>query len=154
MTHIARKTSCILGLLVLVLLFIVSASFVSADTSRARGGQNPGEDRRGAALTKVLETLENVVPEQAQSPEAVADALARETGNNTEEDTEDESGGSPAPEANANANTHGNNGGAESGNGGNGGNANPGGLVRAGSVVSNATAVNAINTVIVRIHLR
>jgi len=32
-----------------------------------------------------------------------------------------------------------------------GGNAAPGGLVRAGNVVSNATAVNALNTTVVRI---
>ena len=44
-----------------------------------------------------------------------------------------------------------NNGGAQGGDGGSGGNAAPGGLVRAGDVVSNATAVNAINTTIVRI---
>lgn len=43
------------------------------------------------------------------------------------------------------------NGGASAANGGNGGNAGPGGLVRSGDVVTNATAVNMINTVIVRI---
>lgn len=48
----------------------------------------------------------------------------------------------------------GSNGGASGGNGGNGGNAAPGGLVRAGSVVSNANAVNVINTNIVRIGSR
>lgn len=45
----------------------------------------------------------------------------------------------------------GNNGGATTGNGGNGGNSSPGGLVRAGSVVSNATAINMLNVNIVRI---
>lgn len=44
-----------------------------------------------------------------------------------------------------------NNGGASTGNGGNGGNGGLGGLVRTGNVVSNASAVNALNTTIVRV---
>lgn len=47
-----------------------------------------------------------------------------------------------------------NNGGASSGNGGDGGSASPGGLVRAGNVVSNATALNMLNVNIVRISSR
>ncbi len=50
----------------------------------------------------------------------------------------------------------GNNGGATAGNGGNGGdggNAAAGGLVRAGNVVSNSTALNVINATIVRISI-
>ena len=46
------------------------------------------------------------------------------------------------------------NGGAQGGNGGSGGTSANGGLIRAGSVVSNSTAVNAINTNIIRISLR
>lgn len=45
----------------------------------------------------------------------------------------------------------GSNGGARGGNGGNGGGGSTGGVVRAGSVVSNANAVNVLNTIIVRI---
>lgn len=50
-----------------------------------------------------------------------------------------------------------NNGGVTAGNGGDGGNgggAGAGGLVRAGNTVSNATALNAINTTIIRISAR
>lgn len=69
--------------------------------------------------------------------------------------------GSPGDSAPESVNTNGggeggNNGGASSGNGGdggNGGNASPGGLVRAGDVVTNATALNAINVNILRISL-
>lgn len=46
------------------------------------------------------------------------------------------------------------NGGSGGGNGGNGGAAAEGGLVRAGSVVTHSTAVNVINTNIVRISNR
>lgn len=69
--------------------------------------------------------------------------------------------GTPAPQANGlgeeeNGNAEdvgsGNgNGGASAGNGGNGGNGGVGGLVRAGSVVSNAHALNILNTTIVRV---
>ncbi len=44
-----------------------------------------------------------------------------------------------------------NNGGVSTGNGGNGGNGGTGGIVRSGSVVSNVTVVNALNTTVVRI---
>lgn len=45
----------------------------------------------------------------------------------------------------------GQNGGASSGNGGNGGSASAGGVVVSGNVVSNAHAVNRLNSVLVRI---
>ena len=69
--------------------------------------------------------------------------------------TERNEGNSPttsSPPENANENGVDNaNGGASSGGGGNGGAAAAGGLVRAGSVVSNANALNMLNTVILRI---
>jgi len=61
------------------------------------------------------------------------------------------SAGNPIGNSTSSNGAGGGNGGVNSGDGGNGGNAGTGGLVRAGSVVSNATAVNALNTTIVRI---
>ena len=62
----------------------------------------------------------------------------------------EEGGGTGSTNANENAGDN-SNGGASGGSGGGGGSAAPGGSVRAGSSVSNATAVNVINTVIVRV---
>ena len=70
------------------------------------------------------------------------------------QDDEEDTTAASLPE-NANENAQNNaNGNAQGGNGGNGGTSAPGGLIRAGSTVSNSTAVNAINTNIVRINLR
>lgn len=68
-------------------------------------------------------------------------------GSESEEDAENSSLGKVTSNGNSNGN-------ASGGNGGNGGNSSPGGLVRAGSVVSNSNAVNVINTNIVRISTR
>ena len=127
------------GVFYAIAVFIaVSFALTSfADASHGRGAQSAGESRRTETLTRVLSILEENVPEQAQSPEAVAAALANDVGNNS-----------------AGQGSSGNNGGTSAGNGGNGGNSSPGGLVQAGNVVSNSTALNAINTVIVRISLR
>lgn len=75
-------------------------------------------------------------------------------GGNAEGTEEGEQGTQSLPEeANENGTNH-ENGGAQGGEGGNGDNSSPGGLVRAGSVVSNSNAVNVINTNIVRISTR
>ena len=133
MTNTLTRKETITGLLFAALFIsILIPSFAFAD-SRGRGVQSAGENRRTETLTRVLAILEENVPEQAESPEAVAEALANEPGTNS---------------------SSGNNGGTTAGNGGNGGNSSPGGLVKAGNVVSNSTAINAINTVIVRISLR
>ena len=120
--------------LAFVIIFFSLTSFAFAD-SRGRGVQSASESRRTETLTRVLTILEENVPEQANSPEAVAEALTNEPGNSS-------------------AQGSGNNGGMPDGNGGNGGNSSPGGLVKAGGAVSNSTAINAINTVILRISLR
>jgi len=112
---------------------LILTSFTFAD-SRARSEGS----RRVPTLTNVITKLETKVPEESNAPEAVAEALANEPGNDS---TEEEEGS-------------GNNGGTTAGGGGNGGNSSPGGLVKAGGVVSNSTALNAINTVILRISLR
>src|SRR3989344_7805111 len=119
------------AVLAFVIIFFALTSFTFAD-SRARS-----ESRRAPSLTRVLTILEEHVPEQAQSPEVVAEVLANEPGNSSEEE-----------------NGSGNNGGTSAGNGGNGGNSSPGGLVKTGGAVSNSTALNAINTIILRISLR
>src|SRR3989344_3688162 len=131
MKYILSSASIACAVLAFVLLTVALPSFAFAD-SRGRGVQSAGENRRTETLTRVLAILEENVPEQAESPEAVAEALANEPGTNS---------------------SSGNNGGTTAGNGGNGGNSSPGGLVKAGNVVSNSTAINAINTVIVRISL-
>ena len=80
-------------------------------------------------------------------------------GSNNEEtdndDTGEENNGTTSLPENANENgvSHAN-GGAVTGEGGNGGNSGEGGLVKAGSVVSSAFAVNVINVNIVRISTR
>ena len=121
------------AVLAFVIIFFALTSFAFAD-SRARS-----ESRRAPSLSKVLTILEEHVPEQANSPEAVAEALANPIGNSTSSNGAGEAG---------------NNGGTSAGNGGNGGNSSPGGLVKAGGAVSNSTALNAINTIILRISLR
>ena len=136
MKYILSSTSIVGAVLTFVLFTIAFTSFAFAD-SRGRGVQSAGESRRTETLTRVLTILEEHVPEQANSPEAVAEALANEPGNSSEEE-----------------NSSGNNGGTSAGNGGNGGNSSPGGLVKAGGAVSNSTALNAINTVILRISFR
>ena|SRR3990167_8925867 len=132
MKHTTLGIRIVLAVLAFALFTVALTSFAFAD-SRARSESS----RRLPTLTNVLTILEENVPEQAKSPEAVANALANEPGNSSEEE-----------------NGSGNNGGAVGGQGGNGGNSNPGGLVKAGGVVSNSTALNAINTVILRISLR
>ena len=136
MKYILSSASIVCAVLAFVLFTVALTSFAFAD-SRGRGVQSAGESRRTETLTRVLTILEEHVPEQAQSPEAVAEALANEPGNSSEEE-----------------NGSGNNGGTSAGNGGNGGNSSPGGLVKAGGAVSNSTALNAINTVILRISFR
>jgi|SRR3989344_3261788 len=134
MKYILSSASIVCAVLAFVLFTVALTSFAFAD-SRGRGVQSAGENRRTETLTRVLTILEEHAPEQAQSPEAVAEALANEPGNSS-------------------AQGSGNNGGATAGNGGNGGNSSPGGLVKAGGAVSNSTALNAINTVILRISFR
>ncbi len=76
------------------------------------------------------------------------------TGGTTSSDQSDGDNGADASSAGGAGGNGGNNGGATAGNGGNGGNgggAAPGGLVHAGSGVSNANALNAINVTIIRI---
>ena len=124
--------------LAFVIIFFSLTSFAFAD-SRGRGVQSASESRRTETLTRVLTILEENVPEQANSPEVVAEALANPIGNSASSNGAGEAG---------------NNGGTSAGNGGNGGNSSPGGLVKAGGAVSNSTALNAINTVILRISLR
>ena len=121
------------AVLAFVIIFFALTSFTFAD-SRARS-----ESRRVPTLTRVLTILEENVPEQANSPEVVAEALANPIGNSASSNGAGEAG---------------NNGGTSAGNGGNGGNSSPGGLVKAGGAVSNSTALNAINTVILRISFR
>lgn len=120
-----------------------------ADSSRGRGALPPGTDRRDEALTKVLGILEDRAPDQANSPNAVADALANTPPNDNANNGQDGDSGD-TPEATAQG-ADGNNGGTSSGNGGNGGAAAAGGVVRAASVVSNAHALNVLNAVLIRL---
>lgn len=127
MTHVSfRQGAFATTVFLACMLILTSVAFADSRSNR---------ERRTIVLTNVLAKLLEQVPPQASSPEAVAAALTNTGGNSS-------SGGSSS---------NGNNGGAQGGNGGNGGNSSPGGLVKAGSVVSNSTAVNAINTVIIRI---
>jgi hypothetical protein len=76
------------------------------------------------------------------------------TGGNASTEQSDGENGADASSAGGAGGAGGNNGGTTAGNGGNGGNgggADTGGLVRAGNVVSNSTAVNMLNTIILRI---
>ena len=133
------------AVLAFVIIFFALTSFAFAD-SRARS-----ESRRAPSLSKVLTILEEHVPEQANSPEAVAEALANPIGNSASSNGAGEAGNNPIGNS---ASSNGAGGGATAGNGGNGGNSSPGGLVKAGGAVSNSTAINAINTVILRISFR
>lgn len=72
------------------------------------------------------------------------------TGGGTSSDQSDgENGADGASAGGAGGTTAGN-----GGNGGDGGGAAPGGLIQAGGAVSNANAINAINTSIIRFTLR
>ena len=65
---------------------------------------------------------------------------------------EEQSGTEPNESANQNATPgNGTNGGVFGASGGNGGDGGPSGLTRSGNVISNSTAINAINTTIIRI---
>ena len=83
-----------------------------------------------------------VIPPSASSTQATADDQQGDDGGPS---------GDSGDSNNQDENSQGENGGASGGNGGNGGNAAEGGLVRAGSVVSNANALNVLNTVLIRI---
>ena len=121
------------GIFYAVAVFIGASLILTSFTFADSRGRSEGS-RRVPTLTNVITKLETKVPEESNAPEAVTNALANEPQNENE--------------------NSGNNGGSSAGNGGNGGNSSPGGLVKAGNVVSNSTALNAINTVILRISLR
>src|SRR3989344_8943020 len=125
MKYTLSSASVVCAVLAFDLFTVALTSFAFAD-SRARS-----ESRRAPSLSKVLTILEEHVPEQANSPEAVAEALANPIGNST---SSNEAGG-----------------GATAGNGGNGGNSSPGGLGKTGGAVSNSKAPYAYTTVILRI---
>lgn len=98
----------------------------------------------------------DLVPPSASSTEATSDDQGNDEDSSGDSANSNSAGGpstgsTGSPQAGSGSSS---NGGASGGNGGNGGSAAPGGLVRAGSVVSNATAVNVLNTIIVRIGSR
>jgi len=79
------------------------------------------------------------------------------TGGSTSSEQSDGENGADATSAGGDGGNGGNNGGTTAGNGGNGGDgggADPGGLVRAGNVVSNANALNMLNVNVIRITTR
>src|SRR3989344_7731575 len=123
MKYTLSSASVVCAVLAFDLFTVALTSFAFAD-SRARS-----ESRRAPSLSKVLTILEEHVPEQANSPEAVAEALANPIGNSTSSNGAGEAGNNPIGNS---ASSNGAGGGATAGNGWNGGNSSPGGLVQAG----------------------
>ncbi|MEK7069109.1 MAG: hypothetical protein AAB947_01860 [Patescibacteria group bacterium] len=108
--------------LVFILAFFASFSHTFADTVRGRG-TSVRSGRYAGALTPTVP-----LSVSSQSSDTAGHSL--------------NSSGSFSGQ---------NNGGAVSGNGGNGGGASPGGSVTSGNTVSHASAINILNTTIVRI---
>ncbi|MBI5470134.1 hypothetical protein HY968_02315 [Candidatus Kaiserbacteria bacterium] len=123
--------------------------------ARALGGQSQGIVH--ANLASDLLAHLTLASTRGGRPDDTPPSHSNAGGNdgNTNEPSQNNPNAIPVnPNGDGNENGNDNNGGPSSGNGGNGGNASPGGLVRAGSVVTNATALNVINANIVRISLR
>lgn len=115
--------------------------------SRANSGESQGLTH--ATSTSDLLSHLTFASTRGGRSEEVPPPKEDSDGEGSEEATQ--SSPSPANTSNGHSNANGN---ASGGNGGNGGGAEAGGLVRAGSVVSNSNAVNVINTNIVRISTR
>ena len=115
-------------------------------------------ERRGIINMPVLRV--NVPTVGLHTLRGSSDTTPPDTTSNTGGNTStNQSDGPTGQDGNPSGTTggNGNNGATQAGNGGNGGDggaAATGGLVRAGNVVSNANALNMLNTVIVRISTR
>lgn len=158
-TKLALATSFVFTFACAIVL--AAPGVISADTaSRLGGGNALVRNTTGVAnanvASDILSRMNFASTRGGQQNQASEDENTDTVDENTEEETNDE--GADASQANQNANANQNqnendhaNGGAEGINGGDGGDAGPGGLVRSGDIVSNATAINMINTVIIRI---
>lgn len=166
-----------LGIMTLGAMLLVPAlAFADTATARLGGGnalmrvsigQSQGISHSNSA-SNLFDNLTFASMRGGQPDPIPANENSSSGGNTSTDQSNGSAGANGAPADTGN----GNNGGASAGNGGdggdggssptnsgqgaggNGGDAGPGGLVRAGSTVSNSTAINAINTSIVRISLR
>ena len=123
--------------------------------SRAVNGQSQGTLNSNLA-SDLLSHLTLASARGGRPEETPPENANSNSGGNSSGDQHDGASGQDGG-AGAAAGNDANNGGATAGNGGDGGdggNSSPGGLVRAGNVVSNATTLNMINVNIVRISLR
>lgn len=146
---------------VFVIALFFCTSYAFADMY-GRSGISFG-NQRTLTLSNVLNILRDNTPEESQSEQAVSNAA--NNGGNASESNPAPQNAQNGPDVHASECVQtlsvttppecgNNNGGATAGNGGDGGSGGPSGLVRAGDTVSNSTAVNAINTNIIRFSLR
>ena len=174
MTKTLPIASIVASATLIALALLASAAYADESTARLGGGNagfRGGVGASNANLASDILARFSFAATRGGQPEDVLPL----GGNNGEGGEEGESLGIqslPLPEnANENASDHAN-GGASAGNGGpgttssqgsdgygagyggNGGSAGIGGLVQAGDVVSNSTAVNMLNTIILRISIR
>jgi len=159
------------------MLIVPAAAFADTATARLGGGNalmrvSIGQSQGITHSNSASNLFSNLTFASMRGgmPEETPPEQDSSTGGGTSTDQSNGSAGANGAPADTG---NGNNGGASAGNGGdggdggssptnsgqegaggNGGDAGPGGLVRAGNAVSNSTAINAINTSIVRISLR
>lgn len=151
-------TFALAGLLLLVLAPSAHAALANAALgggnalARAMAGQSQGLEH-ASSTSGLLDRL-TFASTRGGRPDEVPPPQSNAGGNNATTTPQGSGGGEEESSDAQDVGSGNNNGGATSGNGGNGGNAALGGLVRAGSVVSNATALNVLNTNIVRISNR
>lgn len=130
-----RAIAALCGALLLVLVPASASALPGASAlSRSSVGQSRSNQIANVTTRVTFASEQPEVPENASSHGNVASST-------------------PTAQAGVGAGSN-QNGGSQGADGGAGGSGGAGGLVRAGNVVTNATAVNAINTVIVRITIR
>ena len=154
------------GLLLASMFFLIPFSaHASEETARLGGGNALSRAMNGQSqgilnsnlASDLLSHLTLASARGGRPEETPPENANSNSGGNSSVDQHDGASGQDGDGAGAAAGNGANNGGATAGNGGDGGdggNSSPGGLVRAGNVVSNATALNMINVNIVRISLR
>jgi len=157
MTNKTKNTKIlafVFAMLVFALAFGAFGSFAFAASVRGVGKQSSAGSHRGVSLMNVQEILDGTVPEQAESPNAIGNALDREVGKPTvdeEEVDEEEDERDETDEDDPDSSEEGD----DNSNSNSGGNGNNGlrGLERASSVASD-NAVEIISFNMTRINSR
>lgn len=152
--NIQRLTLTTLFAFVLASVSLALPYITSADTNASRLGGGNAVLRAQTGMTNANPMSDIFARLQFASLHGGQEEDVPEGEEVGDEQSETETNANANTNANSNQNAvggNGNNGGALGANGGAGGDGGPSGLIRAGDVVSNATAQNSINVVIIRI---